>query len=77
MSCNWRENSVLAAGLLMELIYLCSDGLAPVERMAGNFGALLTGAWIGLAIALMLVGLARLSPKGRALIARLAFWKKS
>ena len=76
MNCKWNDNPCLLAGLMMELIYLCSDGVAPVERMAGNFGALLSGVWMGLAIVLMLVGLICLSPQGHKGVTRLRFWTK-
>ncbi len=57
----------------MELVYLCSGGLAPAERLLGNFGSLLSGGWLGLSMVLMLIGLPRLSPQGRKRITRLHF----
>lgn len=76
MRCHWRENPILAAGLLMELVYLCSGHLAPLEQLLGGAGALLSGVWLGLTIVLLLIGLRRLSPKGRERTGRPACWKK-
>lgn len=76
MNRNCKQNPCLAAGLLMELLYLSSDHLAPVERMLGGPGAFLCGLWQGAAMALMLVGLLMLSPKGRKLLTKLCVWKQ-
>ena len=76
MNRNCKQNPCLAAGLLMELVYLCSDHLAPVERMLGGPGAFLCGLWQGAAMALMLVGLLMLSPKGRKWLTKLCVWKQ-
>lgn len=76
MKCHWKENPILAAGLLMELVYLCSDHLAPLKQALGKPGTVLSGGWIGLAIVLILVGLSQLSSKGKARIRRITFWKK-
>lgn len=75
MNRNCKQNPCLAAGLLMELVYLCSDHLAPVERMLGKPGAFVCGVWQGLAACLLLIGLLVLSPKGRAWLAKLRAWK--
>ena len=76
MNCIRNDNPCLLAGLLLELIYLCTDHLAPVERALGTLGAFISGLWLGAAILLMLVGLIRLSPQGRKGVVRLRFWKK-
>lgn len=76
MNRNCKHNPCLTAGLLMELVYLCSDHLAPVERMLGAPGAFLCGVWQGAAAFLMLIGLMTLSPKGRDRLARLRAWKR-
>lgn len=76
MNRNFKRNPYLAAGLLMELLYLCSDHLAPVERMLGNPGAFLCGLWQGAAVFLMGVGLLMLSPRGQEWLAKLRAWKR-
>lgn len=70
-----NRNPCLAAGLLMELLYLSSDHLAPVEQMLGAPGAFLCGAWQGAALVLLFIGLLMMSPKGRGWLARLRAWK--
>ena len=59
-------NPALAAGLFMELIYLCTDHLAVLERQFGDhLGSFLCGVWQGVSVGLLLLGLALSTPKGR------------
>lgn len=76
MNRNFKHNPCLSAGLLMELTYLCSDHLAPVERILGAPGAFFCGMWQGAAACLILIGLLSLSPKGQAWLAKLRLWKR-
>lgn len=76
MNRNCKHNPCLTAGLLMELLYLCSDHLVPVERMLGAPGAFLCGMWQGAAAFLMLIGLLTLSPKGRKWLTKRCVWKR-
>lgn len=71
-----NTNPVLAVGLLMQSIYLCSDHMAPLQRLLGvHLGSFVCGAWQGLSLVLMLAGLALLTPWGRAALERLRAWK--
>lgn len=77
MKCDKKSNPYLAAGLLMELMYLCTDHLAPMERALGSAGSFLCGVWHGAAVALLLAGLMARSPQGREWLNKLCVWKKS
>ena len=62
MKQRYQNNPWLTAGLVMELIYLCTGHLAPVERMLGDhLGSFLCGVWQGITIALLLLGLLALA----------------
>lgn len=77
MNTKLKWNPCLAAGLFMELIYLCTDHMAVLERLFGDhLGSFLCGVWQGLAIGLLLLGLVLSTPKGQAWLERLRKQKK-
>lgn len=73
------QNPWLTTGLLMEMIYLCTSHLAPVERLLGNhLGSFLCGVWQGITIALIILGLLTLaSPDFREKLAAICPRTKS
>ena len=77
MKTTLKWNPCLAAGLFMELIYLCTDHLAVLEEWLGShWGSFLCGVWQGLTIGLLLLGLVLSTPGGRAWVSKLRQKKK-
>lgn len=79
MKQRYKENPWLTTGLVMELIYLCTGHLAPVERLLGDhLGSFLCGVWQGVTIALLLLGLLAIaSPDVRRKLEAIFPWNKS
>lgn len=72
MKKNRAVNPFMTAGLLMELLYLCSDHLVILQSLLGeHLGGFFQGVWQGLSIGLLLLGLLFVTPKGKALLAKI------
>lgn len=74
-TCKW--NPCMTAGMLMELLYLCTDHLAILQSLlGGHLGSFVQGLWQGVTIGLLLLGLLLMTPKGQNFLKKLKQCKK-